>query len=80
MSAPESFERKMVQRALEHLQHAIPILERQVRVIDQVANLQEQYPAQALNAARHSLDLARARMLSAAEQLDLALTHGAPRA
>jgi hypothetical protein len=77
MSAPESFERKMVQRALDHVEHAVVTLERQARILGHVTSLQEQYPAQAIDGVRHSLDLARARLLSAVEQLHIALTAAA---
>jgi hypothetical protein len=80
MSAPERFERDMVQRALDHVEHVLAILDRQTRLIRQVVSLQEQYPAQALDAVLHNLDLARLRLTSAVDQLNLALTQRAPQA
>jgi hypothetical protein len=80
MSAPAPFERQMVQRALDHVEHAVVILERQARVIKTVTSLQEQYPAQALDAVCHNLDLVRMRLTSAVDQLGLALAHRAQQA
>jgi hypothetical protein len=77
VSTLSDFERKMLQRAVDHLEHVAISLERQGRVIGQVTSLQEQYPAQALDSVRHALDLARSRVLSALEQVNLALQSGA---